>query len=158
MQPKFLAQFAQSESGAVTVDWVVLTAAIVGLGLATVGVVSAGMESLSNDIAGELNTIDAGTIPFGGAAAAASVDFSAYPNLFFSEDWSVPHIAELDDAALMAQYASQYTIANGSVNNRVATDILGVIETEMATRGLDRPQGNLTFDEVYTLNGGTVPT
>jgi hypothetical protein len=40
----------------------------------------------------------------------------------------------------------------------VATDILGVIETEMATRGLDRPQGNLTFDEVYTLNGGTVPT
>ena len=158
IQPKFLAQFAQSESGAVTVDWVVLTAAIVGLGLATVGVVSAGMESLSNDIAGELNTIDAGTIPFGGVAAAASVDFSAYPNLFFPEGWWPPQFAGMEETELLAQYASQYTIANGSVNNRVATDILGVIETEMATRGLDRPQGNLTFDEVYTLNGGTVPT
>ncbi|WP_371154558.1 hypothetical protein [Jannaschia sp. 2305UL9-9] len=34
-----------SESGAVTVDWVVLTAALVGLGLATMGVVSTGVES-----------------------------------------------------------------------------------------------------------------
>ncbi len=58
--------FIKSESGAVTVDWVVLTAAIVGLGLAVMAVVSAGVESLSNDIAGELNTIDANTSPFAG--------------------------------------------------------------------------------------------
>lgn len=32
--------FAKSESGAVTVDWVVLTAALVGLGLAVMAVVS----------------------------------------------------------------------------------------------------------------------
>jgi hypothetical protein len=55
-----LAHFAQSESGAVTVDWVVLTAALVGLGLATVRAVSAGMESLNTDIEGEMNTMDAG--------------------------------------------------------------------------------------------------
>jgi Flp pilus assembly pilin Flp len=42
--------FAKSESGAVTVDWVVLTAAIVGLGLAVMAVVSGGVENLSNDI------------------------------------------------------------------------------------------------------------
>ena len=42
--------FLNSESGAVTVDWVVLTAAIVGLGLAVMAVVSAGVEDLSNDI------------------------------------------------------------------------------------------------------------
>ncbi len=58
--------FLVSESGAVTVDWVVLTAAIVGLGLAVMAVVSAGVESLSNDIAGELNTIDANDNPFTG--------------------------------------------------------------------------------------------
>jgi Flp pilus assembly pilin Flp len=32
--------FAKSESGAVTVDWVVLTAAMVGLGMATLMLVS----------------------------------------------------------------------------------------------------------------------
>ncbi len=48
--------FAKSESGAVTVDWVVLTAAIVGLGLAVMAVVSAGVEDLSGDIKTQLET------------------------------------------------------------------------------------------------------
>ena len=48
--------FAKSESGAVTVDWVVLTAAIVGLGLAVLAVVSAGVEDLSRDIDTQLQT------------------------------------------------------------------------------------------------------
>lgn len=42
--------FVSSESGAVTVDWVVLTAALVGLGLAVMAVVSGGVENLSTDI------------------------------------------------------------------------------------------------------------
>ena len=42
--------FAKSESGAVTVDWVVLTAALVGLGLAVMAMVSGGIEDLSDDI------------------------------------------------------------------------------------------------------------
>jgi Flp pilus assembly pilin Flp len=45
-----IANFAKSEAGAVTVDWVVLTAAIVGLGLAVMGVVSGGVEDLATDI------------------------------------------------------------------------------------------------------------
>ncbi|WP_071672578.1 pilus assembly protein [Nioella nitratireducens] len=48
--------FLNSESGAVTVDWVVLTAAIVGLGLAVMAVVSAGVENLSGDIQTQLET------------------------------------------------------------------------------------------------------
>ena len=35
---KFINQFLKDEDGAVTVDWVVLTAAIVGLGVAFSGV------------------------------------------------------------------------------------------------------------------------
>ncbi|OAN74595.1 hypothetical protein A8B78_03970 [Jannaschia sp. EhC01] len=42
--------FASNESGAVTVDWVVLTAALVGLGLAVMAVVSGGVEDLSTEI------------------------------------------------------------------------------------------------------------
>ena len=47
--------FASDESGAVTVDWVVLTAAIVGLGLAVMIVVSRGLENLSGDIDTQLS-------------------------------------------------------------------------------------------------------
>jgi Flp pilus assembly pilin Flp len=42
--------FAADESGAVTVDWVVLTAALVGLGLAVMGVISGGISSLTGNI------------------------------------------------------------------------------------------------------------
>ncbi|TFL19669.1 hypothetical protein [Jannaschia formosa] len=41
--------FFRSESGAVTVDWVVMTAALVGLGLAVSTTVSRGVEDLSGD-------------------------------------------------------------------------------------------------------------
>ena len=44
-----LRSFAAGESGAVTVDWVVLTAGVVSLGLATMTVVSAGVEDVSGD-------------------------------------------------------------------------------------------------------------
>jgi Flp pilus assembly pilin Flp len=56
--------FAKSESGAVTVDWVVLTAALVGLGLAVMAVVSAGVENLGTDIANSLAMTNPETDPF----------------------------------------------------------------------------------------------
>lgn len=48
--------YANSESGAVTVDWVVLTAGLVGLGVATMAVVSAGVQDASEDVRAELST------------------------------------------------------------------------------------------------------
>ena len=56
--------FVSDESGAVTVDWVVLTAAIVGLGLAVISVVSGGVEDLSGDISNALTTTDPLSDPF----------------------------------------------------------------------------------------------
>ena len=46
--------FRNEEDGAVTVDWVVLTAAIVGLGIATLAAVSGGVKDLSGDISTQL--------------------------------------------------------------------------------------------------------
>lgn len=54
MSMNFLTSFLSDDSGAVTVDWVVLTAALVGLGLAVISVVSSGLEDLSGDIQGQL--------------------------------------------------------------------------------------------------------
>lgn len=45
-----MAHFQKSETGAVTVDWVVLTAGLVGLGLATMSVVSTGVQDTANDV------------------------------------------------------------------------------------------------------------
>ncbi|QIE45601.1 hypothetical protein G5B38_08730 [Pseudohalocynthiibacter aestuariivivens] len=47
---KFFKNFSKDEDGAVTVDWVVLTAAVVGLGVAGVSTVSTGIGNLADDI------------------------------------------------------------------------------------------------------------
>ena len=51
---KFAKNFSRDEDGAVTVDWVVLTAAIVGLGVAVLASVSGGVTKLSGKITTEL--------------------------------------------------------------------------------------------------------
>lgn len=66
--------FLKNEAGAVTVDWTVMTASVVGLGLATAGVVSSGMQDLSGDIGTQLGT---GMISDRfGQSRIASMDFS----------------------------------------------------------------------------------
>ena len=53
----FLTAYRRDEDGAVTVDWVVLTAAIVGLGLASVSLIRGGIMSASIDLAGTLGNL-----------------------------------------------------------------------------------------------------
>ncbi|MBF9046157.1 hypothetical protein LSUCC0031_03415 [Rhodobacterales bacterium LSUCC0031] len=61
--------FVASESGAVTVDWVVLTAAMVGLGFATIMVMSNGVESLAGNIDNTLVNTAPTANPFAGNSA-----------------------------------------------------------------------------------------
>lgn len=51
---KLFANFAKNESGAVTVDWVVLTAAIVGIAIAVLTIIAGGINTASNAIDDEL--------------------------------------------------------------------------------------------------------
>jgi len=57
----FVKNFRNDEDGAVTVDWVVLTAAIVGLGIAVLASVSDGVTSLAGKISGELDGMSIAT-------------------------------------------------------------------------------------------------
>lgn len=50
-------KFRRDESGAVTVDWVVLTAAIVGLGVLVVGTIGDSIDLLGTRIATEVGTV-----------------------------------------------------------------------------------------------------
>jgi len=59
--------FRNDESGAVTVDWVVLTAAIVGLGIAVVASVRSGSEDVASTIGDRLT---------GSAETMGTPDFS----------------------------------------------------------------------------------
>jgi len=54
--------FRNDEAGAVTVDWVVLTAAIVGLGLAVVASVRSGVGHVSSQIQASLSTATVASI------------------------------------------------------------------------------------------------
>ena len=49
-----MAGFLRDESGAVTADWVVLSAGLVVLGIGAVGISSGGVETLSHSVADEL--------------------------------------------------------------------------------------------------------
>jgi Flp pilus assembly pilin Flp len=51
--------FLKDEAGAVTVDWVVLTAAVVGLGLLVFNYVRPGVSNLSIAIQGEMTAAQA---------------------------------------------------------------------------------------------------
>ena len=52
---KLFTNFFADESGAVTVDWVVLTAAIVGMGIAVLTSVSGGATSMAGNISEALD-------------------------------------------------------------------------------------------------------
>ncbi|MCL4188222.1 MAG: hypothetical protein KJZ85_11490 [Rhodobacteraceae bacterium] len=56
-------KFRNDEAGAVTVDWVVLTAAIVGLGIVVMTTVGGGITTLSGNIS---SAIGGTTVGFGG--------------------------------------------------------------------------------------------
>jgi Flp pilus assembly pilin Flp len=53
-------RFSKDEDGAVTVDWVVLTAAIVGLGLIVMTAIRPAISGLSTSIATEIGEADDG--------------------------------------------------------------------------------------------------
>lgn len=67
--------FLRDESGAVTVDWVVMTSATVGLGLATMATVTGGVENLSGDIRTQLSS-DGWNLFNNGRDSLGSFDFS----------------------------------------------------------------------------------
>ena len=55
------AEFCKDEDGAVTVDWVVLTAAIVGLAIAGATSVKTGVNTLAGNISSDVGATSRGT-------------------------------------------------------------------------------------------------
>lgn len=68
--------FIDDESGAVTVDWVIMSAGMVGMAIAVVALVSGGIEDLSSDAANEMSGFEIRTTFASAATALLSNDFS----------------------------------------------------------------------------------
>ncbi len=58
---RLLKKFRADEAGAVTVDWVVLTAALVGLGVAVASTIGAGAMNKSSGLGATLSNMDGGS-------------------------------------------------------------------------------------------------
>jgi len=58
---KFIKNFRKDEDGAVTVDWVVLTAAVVALGIGAIAAISDSADTLAGDISESITDGQLGT-------------------------------------------------------------------------------------------------
>lgn len=160
--------FVFEESGAVTVDWVVLTSALVALGVATLAVVSGGVGEVSNETSTHLASVETGIDSY--AFTQTTVDWGAYASVANSHAQGVwgpdaegRHWAEntydswsqLDDSTITSMYNDHYATAitgnTGSEYHRQRADYLAVSQQIMDERGIDRPSGNMSADEVRVL-------
>lgn len=171
MLAAMLRRFRDDESGAVTTDWVVLTAGIVGLGL----VAAATVANSTTSAAGSISTDVSKTI-----SAAASSDYSSdatveepaphemttaeflasYEPLATShrggsgsDSWvraSYNYTSGMTDAQLLSSYNYNYAQAI-SGNKAVNADRLAVRERVMKERGIAIPSGNQTASQVRNL-------
>ena len=155
--------FLRLEDGAVTVDWVVLTASVVGLGLATMAVVSAGTEDLSRDIDGQLQT-DHIMTSFGSAVSGVWGEFDMMNEFGRDQAWWDSWASEgnstwpgSDNAGLTARYEAAYAgfhDPNDAWSQTEAIDAIGATEAELLERGIEIPDGNESYADLYaTLNG-----
>ncbi len=154
--------FIISESGAITVDWVVLTAASIGMGIAVTASIGGGITILTNVIAADLNgtelpgsnldlienyTFQACPSGIEGAVAYADASFAEglWPDGTYDYDYSdVQTIineqqamtdSQLADALVIwrDQYANQQDLFENSTSNRVE---YALHECMAASRGI----------------------
>ena len=133
------AHFLLSEDGAVTVDWVVLTAALVGLGLAVMAVVSGGTEDLSNDIDGQLLAQEI-TAEF--ASALTTVDITPLaPGFYDSNEAWVAQLSDQSITDIMTGY-SDYADAASDIGHPGDQyhDQYWLAYNQAVERGLDIPE------------------
>lgn len=126
----------RADSGAVTVDWTILAAAIVGLGVATVGAVRTGAINLGTDVSDSLTS--ASVVSLGELGSDAGSGWQFTPLYTYSPDWFygpgglIAQIASWNwsDAQLQAQYDQYAVMAQNYIDNGNAS-IAGLMVDHM---------------------------
>lgn len=156
-------QFLHSDSGAVTVDWTVLAAAIVGLGLSTVAAVRSGVISLGSDIEASLSS--ASVVALGALGDGAAEPF-AYELLYASDSlWNtwMNVFGGWPDSTLLTMYdfyttnAAAYIDAGAMTNAAYYIDLAYAMQQTLQTRGAGVPDNGAvlqTLTEQYEAASG----
>jgi hypothetical protein len=111
--------FLRAEDGAVTVDWVVLTAALVGLGLAVADAISGGLADLSNEIDGQLRNGDIIRTSFTEPAVEDPADDEADPG---DGDPGASFAFTPSDVTTYEQWIASFTAIQGGTTDYVYSD------------------------------------
>ncbi len=145
--------FITSESGAVTVDWVVLTAATVGLGIATTAAVRTGTHDLSGDISTSLSGAEVASLGcLGSAGGPAGFDCYTGPTivsagLAWGHAWAPSCFAVAGGSVTCngsggSEFTEQYTMSDGSTYHKVTRNENGettVTWTDSSGNPVDEP-------------------
>ena len=142
---KHLNNFTKDESGAVTVDWVVLTAAIVGIAMAVIALISGGVQDASTGINEELETASAFSFPFAGTEGTSKISELLASNemdLFAAHD------------VILSETPDGYEYLGGV---DTATDTAIYFGNTDGTDGTFSVNGEILNEADYDLNANAVP-
>jgi Flp pilus assembly pilin Flp len=151
--------FLRDQSGAVTVDWVVLTGAIVGLGIASVTAVRGGVGALGVNVQNSLSgaTVAAILLPRPGLLQQNHVDhrLNVYPNTATATltNWHTQRVADFERAL-----ADGHNGIGTNLNNFGAgqyLDIMYLQREELLKRGAYPVPGLMTYEAAHALYSQT---
>lgn len=152
--------FTHSENGAVTVDWVVLTAGLVGLGLAVMSVVSTGVQDTSGDIESQLTGQQISS-SFRGLTGWEYTELnSGNYNDYLVQHWPTFGGDEAAYQAAMDEQAAEMEAGLARIAANGPGDVLGTSGFEEAydayAAGIDHAAQNgisvtATYDDLYDM-------
>ncbi len=150
------AGFLADDAGAVTVDWVVLTAAVTGLGIASVAAVRTGTGSLAGDISSSLSAASVAAMGELGAGVRSLIAASEDEYQTFLDATR----RRTDNALLnhLAQYIERAPLYFEDRNMRytgIYIDQYATITDVLNERGVTIPDGSPTVDEFEALYADT---
>lgn len=133
--------FSADERGAVTVDWVVLAAAVVGLGIGAVASVRTGAISLGDGIGTSLS--GASVASLGDGAGANPSGLAAYVQRgtwgYDVVEWMAAHSSNYSDQEIIDSFNYWMSdLAQGYSPN--ALDAAYALVTDMQSRGIATPE------------------
>ncbi len=149
------ADFIRNTDGAVTVDWVVLAAAVVGLGVTSVNVVRSGSNALAADIQTSLSDASVALICQGGTYQMRSyVGDAAGEALDIAREFSRYSDEELRAGFNDVSHKLDSLRAGGGSDADYDRnlDYLSILAAEMDSRGVTPDRGVPTFAEVAGLD------
>jgi hypothetical protein len=157
--------FFANESGAITTDWVVLAAAVVGLGVGTVASVRTGTTALGADIDASLSGSSVSLLGDACKSAPSASDYK--PAILSDKDqtYQREHLAKLDDSGVQKTFSevsvkTDWYMQNDpeSKNVQELVDYAALIGSELEGRGLDYPKETGDFGAYYERVNGPVNT